>query len=317
MSLARLLFGIFRAMERKGPVVICQGQGMVLRTIWKRAKWEQSWCMRNMNKGGRESCQIYCQLFLLCWNPQMLKSPIVETSVLNFILFSLHVIFKYHPYVFDFQKYISRSNLRAGLLQELFIFQIAKGHSRIRCSWRDWLVVAQILFTSSTQLSISQLPTQLDEAIEPGRSKGRKGLHSWINVYYPLNTHIELFCEQEKKNRLRSAIPILKLFVQQQLAYADYRCPKLNLILLPKFLPPRISSTLIIHAFHHSVAENRSLDFFLFLTHTFSPQARAFGSLYYSSFAKITNEPKLAVTINIYAPHTSLEAGCDWARRVC
>ena len=102
--------------------------------------------------------------------------------------------------------------------------------------------------------------------------------------HYSLNTRIELLCEQEKKNLLCSAIPILKLFVQQPLAYPGYRRPKLNLTLLPKFLPPPISSTycgnsLVSDAFLHSIAQNRSLDFSPFLTHTLSPQARALGSL--------------------------------------
>ena len=65
--------------------------------------------------------------------------------------------------------------------------------------------------------------------------------------HHPLNTHIELFYEQEKKNLLCSAIAILRLFVQQQLAYSDYyRCQKLNLTPQPKFLPPPIISTLVI-----------------------------------------------------------------------
>ena len=45
---------------------------------------------------------------------------------------------------------------------------------------------------------------------------------SQYTKHHPLNTHIELFDQQEKKNLLCSAIAILRLLVQQQLAYPDY-----------------------------------------------------------------------------------------------
>ena len=62
---------------------------------------------------------------------------------------------------------------------------------------------------------------------------------SQYTKHHPLNTHIELFYQQEKKNLLCSAIVILTLLVQQQLAYSDYyRCQNLSLTPLLKFFPP-------------------------------------------------------------------------------
>lgn len=126
---------------------------------------------------------------------------------------------------------------------------------------------------------------QAEVAVEQGRVKRLKklGFMNKCIKHHPLNTRIELFYEREKRNLLCPAIAVLKLFVQFQLDYPDYQMSKTELD-SPTQTPfpatlPYLGNSLVIDVFLHSIAQDRSLDFFLFLTLTPSPQAQSLGSI--------------------------------------
>ena len=84
-----------------------------------------------------------------------------------------------------------------------------------------------------------ELPAKHFLAFHSARYSSRAGQshkieRTWMKLcikHHPLNTRIEVLYEQEMKNLLCFAIAILRIFVEQQLAYPDYyRCQKRNLM---------------------------------------------------------------------------------------
>lgn len=98
---------------------------------------------------------------------------------------------------------------------------------------------------------------------------------------YSLNTRIELLCEQEKSivlshSCLKAICPAAVSLTRLQMSETELDPPTqipapTNLLYL--------GNSLVIDALLHSIAQNRRLNFALFLTHTFSIQARGLGSL--------------------------------------